>query len=82
MLDWRVGDPVRVAPQRDVTALGAGVVIDVEALPDGSAKSLLVRFDDGPRAGVWYSAGTMRPVRGSSMAQPREILRSSLRVLA
>ncbi|HBP19404.1 MAG TPA: hypothetical protein DEA08_16645 [Planctomycetes bacterium] len=61
-LSWHVGDPVRVAPQRDVTELGTGVVIDVEALPDGTAKALLVRFDDGPRAGVWYSVGTMRPV--------------------
>lgn len=69
-LDWYVGDRVQVAPQREVTKLGTGVVIDVDAHPDGKAKALLVRFDDGPRAGVWYSAGTLRALKQAQPSVP------------
>lgn len=59
--EWRVGDVVQV--DRACTELGEGVVIDVEVDRHGHVRSLLVRFERGPRAGVWYGPGSLRPLR-------------------
>jgi len=57
---WRVGDAVRIREPLRKTELGEGVVVDVRTSTDGAPEAALVRFADGPRAGVWYSVGTLR----------------------
>lgn len=56
--DWRVGDVVRV---RDpVTSLGRGQIVDVRTLPgETHVVEALVRFQNGPAGGVWYSVGNL-----------------------
>lgn len=60
---WRVGDVVIVTPEQALTDLGEGPVIDVKEEDDGRVRALLVRFERGPREGVWYSPGTLRRLR-------------------
>lgn len=59
---WRVGDVVRVTEGQRVTNLGEGVVLDTQ-LEKGWVTSVLVRFENGPASGVWYSVGTLQRLR-------------------
>lgn len=70
---WRVGEEVRLQPHLDLTRMGAGVILDVEAKADGVAKAALVRFEGGPRAGLWYSIGSLEhvgPLAGAKVLLP------------
>ncbi len=75
---WRAGDVVLVSgPTGD--ALGEGRVVDIQDAQGGGVRALLVRFQGGPRAGAWYSPGSLhllrdlegRPVGQDAPAAPR-----------
>lgn len=58
---WRVGDLVVVNPERAVTTLGEGRILDIETLPGTRyPSSALVRFEHGPVKGVWYSVSNLK----------------------
>ncbi|MBL4845272.1 MAG: hypothetical protein JKY65_07090 [Planctomycetes bacterium] len=57
---WRVGERVRLQPHLDRTHMGIGVILDIEAKSAGFAATALVRFDSGPRLGMWYSIGSLK----------------------
>lgn len=50
---------MQLQPHLDLTKMGVGVILDVEAKEDGVAKAALVRFEGGPRTGLWYSIGSL-----------------------
>lgn len=54
---------MRLQPHLDLTKMGVGVILDVEAKEDGVAKAALVRFEGGPRTGLWYSIGSLEHER-------------------
>jgi len=56
---WRVGERVQLQSHLDLTQMGVGVILDIEAKVDGVAKAALVRFEGGPRSGLWYSIGSL-----------------------
>lgn len=54
-----MGERVQLQAHLDLTQMGVGVILDIEAKEDGVAKAALVRFEGGPRAGLWYSVGSL-----------------------
>ena len=61
---WRVGDVVVVTEALRETNLGEGAVLDVGLDRHTSqVKEVLVRFDHGPKVGVWYGVGTVTQLR-------------------
>ena len=67
---WRVGERVQLQPHLDLTQMGVGVILDVEAKADGVAKAALVRFEGGPRAGLWYSIGSLEQENPAPRVKP------------
>jgi hypothetical protein len=67
---WRVGERVQLQAHLDQTQMGVGVILDIEAKTDGIAKAALVRFEGGPRTGLWYSVGSLEHEPGQRAPAP------------